>query len=214
LRSALALALPSAAATRVVARMGWVLGAVCLLLATSAGRLWGEPIAISLLLTGATAILGAGAEVSFEQNQSALQAISVRAAVRQPTFYLQPAEALTPVLLSAIESIHWPALPVVSETRLVGVVTRRDLASARKQPVPLMVSDVLRSDFVQVEADADLWRAQHFRLGAGQEALPVVDGEHLYGMLTSADIRAAFVAPPSPIAGEAPQLTSPTLASL
>jgi predicted transcriptional regulator len=138
----------------------------------------------------------------------------VRAAVRQPTFYLQPAEAMTPVLLSAIESIHWPALPVVSEARLAGVGRRRDLAPARQQPVPLMVRNILRSDFVQVEADADLWRAQQLRLGAGQEARTVVDGEHLHGMLTSADIRATFVAPPSPIAGEAPQLTFLTLASL
>ena len=46
-------------------------------------------------------------------------------------------------------------------------------------------------------------------LGSGQEALPVVDGERLHGMLTTADIRAAFVAPPLPLPGEAPQLISP-----
>jgi Zn-dependent protease len=214
LRSALALVLPRAVATHVVARTGWVLGAICLLLATTAGRLWGEPIAISLLFTGITAILGAGAEESFERNQAALRGIPVRAAVRQPTWCLYPAEALTPVLIKAIATLNRPALPVVSDARLVGVVTRRDLASARARPGALTVANIMRGDFVQVDAYSDLWRAQQLMLDAGQIAVPVLDGERLHGMLTSADIRAAFAAPPSPIGGEAPQLISPAPPSL
>jgi CBS domain-containing protein len=65
-----------------------------------------------------------------------------------------------------------------------------------------------------VEADADLWRAQQLMLGAGQDALPVVDGGRLHGLLTTADIRAAFVAPPMPIPGATPQLISPNPPSL
>ena len=63
-------------------------------------------------------------------------------------------------------------------------------------------------------AEADLWRAQELMLGAGQEALPVMDGEHLHGVLTAADIRAAFYAPPPPFGGGAPQLISPNRTSL
>ena len=214
LRSSLALVLPRATATRAVSLLGWVLGGICLLLATTAARTWGETAALSLLVTGGTAILGSGVEESFERNQAALRGILVRAAVRQPTWCLQPAEALTPGLLSVIEALNRPALPVISETRLVGVVTRRDLASARKQTGALTVASIMRSDFVQVAADADLWRAQQLMLGASQEALTVVDGDQLHGMLTSADIRAAFVHPPAPSGGETPQLISAHPASL
>jgi Zn-dependent protease/predicted transcriptional regulator len=210
LRSALALLLPRPLATRILVRTGWLLGASCLLLATSAGRIWGEPTAITLLITGITAIVGAGAEESFQHNQAALHAIPVRQAVRQPTWILQPGEALTPSLLQAIDSLNRPALPVVSDTRLVGLITRRDLASARARSGALTVSGLMRSDFARVEADADLWRAQQLMLGADQDALPVTEGERLLGLLTTADIRAAFVATPRAIPGEAPQLISPS----
>jgi Zn-dependent protease/CBS domain-containing protein len=213
LRSALALLLPRPLATRILVRTGWLLGALCLLLATSAGRIWGEPTAITLLITGITAIVGAGAEESFQHNQAALHGIPVRQAVRQPTWILQPGEALTPSLLQAIDSLNRPALPVVSDTRLVGLITRRDLASARARSGALTVSGLMRSDFARVEADADLWRAQQLMLGADQDALPVTEGERLLGLLTTADIRAAFVATPRAIPGEAPQLISPSTPS-
>jgi len=213
LRSGLALLVPRPLATRILVRTGWLLGAVCLLLATSAGRLWGEATAITLLITGITAIVGAGAEESFQHNQAALRGIPVRHAVRQPTWILQPGEALTPGLLKAIDALNRPALPVVSEARLVGLVTRRDLASARARAGALTVGGLMRSSFVQVQANADLWQAQQLMLGANQDALPVTEGEHLLGMLTAADIRAAFVVTPSPVPGEAPQLISPSTTS-
>src|SRR5258708_24524184 len=214
LRSALALVLPKPLATRILAGTGWLLGAACLLLATSAGRLWGEAMAVTLLITGITAIVGAGAEESFQHSQAALHGIPVRDAVRQPTWILQPGEALTPNLLQAIDSLNRSALPVVSDTRLVGLVTRRDLAAALARSGVLTVGDIMRSDTIQVAADADLWRAQQLMLGANQDTLPVTEGERLLGMLTAADIRAALVATPLPIAGEAPQLISASTASV
>ena len=209
LRSSLALVVPRAAATRVVARLGWLLGAACLLLATSAGRQWGEAIAITLLVTGLSAILGAGAEESFERGQTALKGVAVRAAVRQPTWCLQPADVLTPGLLHAIEWLNQPALAVMSDARLVGLLTSRELAAARARPGQLTAASLMRREFAQVEASSDLWRAQQIMLGADQEALPVLEGERLHGLLTSADIRAACVAPPLPFGDEAPQLISP-----
>ena len=95
-----------------------------------------------------------------------------------------------------------------------GFVTRREWGSARTDSAPLSVADIMRSDFMHVGADADLWHAQQIMLAAGQEALPVLDGERLHGMLTSADIRAAFVAPPAPANGLTPQLISPAQPNL
>jgi Zn-dependent protease len=215
-RSALALFLPRDTATHFIARLGWLLGAAALLLATVAARSWGQPVALSLLVTGITMVLGAGAEEAFERGQAALKGIPVRSAVRQPTWYLQPAQVLTPALLSAIKALNRPALPVVGEAGVVGVINRRDLARVRPGSLDgaATVASRMRSDFARVEADADLWRAQLIMLDAGQEALPVLDGERLLGMLTSADIRAAAVAPPLPGGAAAPQLVSPESSSL
>jgi len=209
LRSGLALFLSRQLATRIVVRAGWVLGGLSLLLATSAGRLWGQGTAISLLIVGIAAIVGAGAEESFQRSQAALAGVPVRAAVRQPTWILQPAQVLTPLLLKTMDGLKRTTWPVVSEAQLVGLVTRRELAAARKTRAPVTVGSLMRRDFAQVAVDADLWRAQQLMFGAGQEALPVLDGDRLCGLLTAADIRAAFVAPPVPVPGETPQLLSP-----
>ena len=214
LRSGLALILSRTAATRVVVRTGWVLGGLCLLLATSAGRIWGQGIAVSLLITGLTAIVGAGAEDSFQRSQAALHGIPVRAAVRQPTWILSPSQALTPVLLNSLAAPNRSVLPVMADGRLVGVVTRRDLAAAGRARTAVTAGSIMRKAYVRVDADADLWRAQQLMFGAGQDALPVMDGDRLYGMLTAADIRAAFVRPPVPVPGQTPQLISPDVSIL
>jgi Zn-dependent protease/predicted transcriptional regulator len=214
LRSALALLLPRSTATRILVRTGWVLGAACLLLATTAGRLWGQGMAITLLVTGLTAIVGAGSEESFQHSQAALHGIPVRQAVRQPTWTLQASDVLTPDLLRAIDQLSRPALPVVSAGLLVGLVTRRDLASVRARSGGLPVSSLMRREFQQVAAEADLWQAQQLMLGGDQETLPVTDGDHLLGLLTTADIRAAFLATPRPSPAEAPQLISPSTSPL
>jgi CBS domain-containing protein len=187
-----------------------VLGAACLLLATTAGRLWGQGMAITLLVTGLTAIVGAGAEESFQHSQAALHGIPVRQAVRQPTWTLQSSDVLTPDMLRAIDQLNRPALPVVSDGRLVGLVTRRDLATARARSGGLTVTSLMRRDFQQVAAESDLWQAQQLMLGGDQDTLPVTEDERLLGLLTAADVRAAFVATPRPSPAEAPQLISPS----
>jgi CBS domain-containing protein len=214
LRSALALFLPNGAATRVVVRTGWVVGGLSLLLATSAGRLWGTATAISLLVLGLAAIVGAGAEESFQRSQAALHGIPVRAAVRQPTVILRPEQPLTPALLKSLDGLNRTAWPVVAGTQLVGLVTRRDLRAARQAPTPLTVSSIMRRNVERIDADSDLWRAQQIMFGAGQEALPVVAGDGLLGLLTAADIRAAFINPPMATPGETPQLILPDTPTL
>jgi Zn-dependent protease len=208
LRSLLALALPRPRATWVVSRLGWVLGALCLVLAASLARFWGQPVALSLFATGIVAVFGAGVEEAFERGQTVLKNLLVRDAVRQPTWFLQPTQVLTPGLLAALEALDRPVWPVVQEARLVGLLSRRDLSVARACPRPLTVGRLMQRDFMHVDVSLDLWRAQQMLLVAGQDSLAVLDGERLHGMLTSADIRAACVAPPSFLPSEATQLIS------
>ena len=172
LRGGLSLLLPPVLATRIVVRAGWLLGALCLLLASGASRIWGEAMAVTLIITGLMAIVGAGAEELFQRSQGALRGVPVQHALRQPTWILQPAEVLTPGLLRAIDSLNPPALPVVDNSRLIGLVTRRALASKRVRTGALKVADIMHSNFVQAEVCSDLWRAQQLMLGASQEFCP------------------------------------------
>jgi len=69
-----------------------------------------------------------------------------------------------------MDALNRRVLPVVNETRLAGLVTRRDLASARARLGALIVGGLMRGDFAHVQAEADLWRAQPFMLGTGIRA--------------------------------------------
>ena len=82
-------------------------------------------------------------------------------------------------------------LPVVSDETLVGIVTDRDLRSARAKA--RRVGDVMTAK-VQVIApemfvDEAARRLRRRRIGA----LPVVDNGRLVGILTTADVLDAFV---------------------
>jgi Zn-dependent protease len=209
LRSLLALWLSRPTATRVVARLGWWLGMACVLLGGTLGRWWGQAVSLSLVFLGATAVLGTGAEESFERSEAALHAILVRAAVRQPTLCVRPADVLTSALLGAIESGGRSALPVVDGPKLIGMLTRQDAVAALASHSPATVEQVMRVDFPRVEADTDLWHAQQLMAGTGCQAIPVVNGGQLHGMLTGADIHAASIVPAYMLSAQAPRLISP-----
>ena len=66
----------------------------------------------------------------------------------------------------------------------------------------------MRTRFPYLRADEDLWRAQQLLMGAGLTALPVLDGDQLYGVLTIADIHAARALPPSSPTADAPTIIS------
>jgi predicted transcriptional regulator len=198
--------MPRAQATRLVGALGWMVGLVSLLLGASVARRLGTPLAASLIFIGLTAVLGTSAEDLLERQLAALRRITAGAAVRQPTWTLGPEDRLTGDLAASLEGLGRGALPVVVEERVVGLVTRQDLRAARAQAEAPWVRQVMRTDFARVPAEADLWQAQQLMAGSGSDALPVLDGEQLQGMLTSADIRAATLQPPSRLRVESPQL--------
>ena len=214
LRSLLATLAPRPAATRVVAGLSWTLGIACLLLGLAVGRRWGAPISISILFIGLTALFGASSEEMSERSQVALQGIPVRAALRQPTWCLAPADRISLDVQAAMQSAGRGVLPVAEDGRLVGLLTRPDLAAALARQPQASVGQIMQTEFARIEAEADLWHAQQLLSGAGQEALPVLDGDRLQGMLTRADVLAAFATYPKSIHLEATQLISPSVPNL
>jgi Zn-dependent protease/predicted transcriptional regulator len=206
LRSVLGLVIPRGQATRMVGALGWMVGLASLLLGASVARRLGTPVAASLVFIGLMAVLGTSAEDLLERQLASLRRISAGAAVRQPTWVLGPEDRLTRELAASLEGKGYAALPVVVEARVVGLLTRQDLLKARALAEAPRVQQVMRTDFARVPAQADLWQAQQLMAGAGSDSLPVLDGELLQGMLSSADIRAATLQPPTRLRVESPQL--------
>jgi Zn-dependent protease/predicted transcriptional regulator len=213
-RSLLALLVPRETATRMVAGLGWALGIACVLLGLAVVRGWGTPVSVSLTFIGLTALLGTGAEEMFERSHATLQNIPVRAALRQPTWCLAKGEVIGPGIQATMQSLGRSVLPVAENGRVVGLITRRDLLAALARQPAATVGAVMQTDFVRIEADSDLWLAHQLLLGAPHEAVPVLDGDRLQGMLTHADILATFNTYPRTTNLEAPQLIFPSVSNL
>ncbi len=221
LRSLLALVLARLTATRIVSGLSWAFSGAFILLGLGFGERWLIPASPGLALVGLFVVFGAGFEKLADESRAILQRLVVRAAVRQPTWTLSPTDLITPGLISAF--LLYPILPVVVPrgcfaigVKVVGLLSRQDLESALKpagRAGQYTVAHLMRTRFPYLRADEDLWRAQQLFLGAGLGALPVLDGDRLYGMLTPADIQAARTRPSSSgppeqqSKGEAPTFT-------
>jgi Zn-dependent protease len=207
LRSLLALVFERLTATRIVSALSWVFGGAFILIGLGLGRSLGLPPNLGLVVVGLFTLIGSGVEKALEENRLALRNIVARVAVRQPTWTLSPTDVVTPGQAAFVFSLSGlSALPVVVGVRVVGLLTRRDVESAlgRAGREAYTVAHLMRTRFPYVRADEDLWRAQQLLTTGDVGALPVVDGESLHGMLTSADIRAARFDPPPAFQVEAP----------
>lgn len=83
-------------------------------------------------------------------------------------------------------------LPVVERGRLLGIVTDRDLRAA--PPEARVVGDVMSFEAQTIDANESVDAAAHMLRTWKVNALPVVRGGKLEGILTTTDILDAFVA--------------------
>lgn len=82
-------------------------------------------------------------------------------------------------------------LPVVHDGLLVGIVTDRDLRSAA--PEDERVETVMTRDPIAINPGQSVDEAAREMRRAKVNALPVLDGEELVGILTTSDILEAFI---------------------
>ena len=98
-------------------------------------------------------------------------------------------------------------LPVVSGTRVVGIVTDRDIRDAAPSPATTLsrgeiayrldttpVKNCMTQDVVSIQPDTDMVQAARILLDKKFGCLPVVDQGALVGVVTEIDCLRAFLA--------------------
>ncbi len=86
-------------------------------------------------------------------------------------------------------------LPVIEGKRLVGWVTEGDIRQAYLASLleQLTVEDIMIKDPITISTEANLEEAAELLYRHGIGGLPVVEGDRVLGVITVADIMAAFI---------------------
>jgi predicted transcriptional regulator len=93
------------------------------------------------------------------------------------------------------------ALPVYEQHRLIGIVTERDIVAALSEgadPTTTSVAEYMTELPVTIAPDDDVTLAAHRMAELGVRHLPVVEGNHLVGMLSMRDLMAGPAVMPTP----------------
>ncbi len=135
-----------------------------------------------------------------------MRTLEVRDLMTPKVFTLKPADSLED-LYELMDDKHVRHVPIVDrEGDLVGLVTHRDLSRSVLGPqerLPLSIrEDLLRKRRVReimatevdtIEPDESLTAAAEMLLENKVGCLPVVEGEHLVGILTEADFVRSYL---------------------
>lgn len=108
-----------------------------------------------------------------------------------------PADELQKVY-TMIRDSGFSAFPVVEKKKLVGIITRRDLISSKRvrsaivQHAHTAIGDVMTREVVTIGPDEPISAAAELIVRHDVSLLPVVDGEHLVGVVNRHDVLAAL----------------------
>jgi Zn-dependent protease/CBS domain-containing protein len=181
LRALLAIRLGHLRATQIAASVGQGMA----LLLGLIGLVW-NPILVFVALF---VWLGASEEGKHSMLQSAMEGISVGAAMARDVRALAPDDRLDKAVAHILEG-HQQDLPVLVGSKVVGVLTRTKLLHALASVGPeARVGDVMATD-IQVAHPDEMLAGAHARLQEGGcDSMPVIDDTgRLVGILTTENI--------------------------
>lgn len=185
LRSLMATVMPQAQATDVAVRIGqgfaWLLGLGGLL---TGNLIW---ILIAIFVYS-----GAAQEGRMTRVQSILEGMKVRQAFSRNVQAISPDEPVSRAADLTLESFQ-SDFPVCDGGQIVGLLTHTDIIRALKMRQPnTPVREVMRTDFPTLHVDDGLFEVHRRMQQADVDALPVSEGGHFAGLLTSRDVSEAY----------------------
>ena len=177
LRALLAMRLDYVRATQIAATIGQGMA----VLFAFAGLLF-NPF---LLFIALFVWMGAAGEASLVQMRSALSGIPVMRAMISNFQTFHPEDSVEGVVEHTLGGFQHD-FPVVDGDRLVGILTRDDLATALKRhDAETRVGDAMHTDFITAEPHEMLQHALERLQGHGVHTVPVVEDGRLVGLLTA-----------------------------
>ena len=128
--------------------------------------------------------LGAAGEAATEQTTATLEGVPLERVMITDVRTLAPADPLSRAVQHILAGFQQD-FPVVQAGAVVGVLTRTQLLKALAERGPeTPVGDAMRRDFVTADPDEPIERALTRLRDCGCNALPVVRGRELLGLLT------------------------------
>ncbi len=92
-----------------------------------------------------------------------------------------------------MEAQRFRHLPIVAGSRLIGMVSDRDVRSAAARAPGAVAGRIMTPDPVTVRPDTHVEHAAHLMLDARFGSLPVTEGSALVGIVTYTDLLRALV---------------------
>lgn len=143
-----------------------------------------------------------------------MRTISVRDVMSSPVIAVSLTTPL-PQLNNLMREQHIRRLPVVNGNRLVGMITFGDIRSALPSDATTLsvyelsylieqvtAAEVMRPDVITISVDASVAEAAQQMLEHKISGLPVVERDHLVGIITESDIFRAISTGVIPVANQ------------
>ena len=105
---------------------------------------------------------------------------------------VSPAETLA-IAQEKMQAGGFRQMPVVDDGRLVGIITDRDIRKHGRHMIVAKVQAAMTENLITAAPSTPLEEAARLLLHHKIGALPVVDREHLVGILSTSDILQAFI---------------------
>lgn len=136
--------------------------------------------------------IGANQENSQAQRRNLLGDLEVAGAYSREVQTLDPQTPLRTAIEKTLTSFQQD-FPVLEDGRLVGLLPYKGILQAASNQQPdVPVRQVMETDFQTASPYDELFDIQNRMMESQIEALPIVDGERLVGLLTLRDVREAM----------------------
>ncbi len=191
LRSGLAMLFDYELATRLAAWLGRIIAlGLCILGFIGWPPKHFPPNALFAIM-GVIIYFGARYEELYVRRRRALVRVEAGEICHRPAETVAPWDSLSPSLIAHLFR-HERVVPVVADDRLLGLLSHLDMRRISRASSSVTVAHAMQTDFPVLGLHDTLWVALREMNKSQLAALPVVEGDIFYGMVSLEDISHAW----------------------